>query len=228
MSDEKLVIVDFGSRHLNSLISLVHQFVPDDDIRLLRVTWPGKQIRTIKFDICDTQYIRNRLELKDLRESDSSIILTGSPDVVGSNQGYRSMSHDIYYEFQKPILAISYGHQLLCTLVDPNCNLVPSSETGRSMLLPHPSAMKDDILSDLPPGYLVTNFHEWAISKVPRGFHLLGETRGLHRVISIIKHDFRPIYSLQYQPEIPVPGYWAGPRFFKKFIEFTRPVSVAV
>ncbi len=228
MSSGKLAIVDFGTRHINSLISLVHQYLSDDEIRLIRVTWPGAEIRTLKFDIPDVDYVRNTFELSHLRDSDVGLVLTGSPDTVGSNKGFRSMSDDIYYEFEKPMLCISYAHHLISTLVDPNCHMIPRGERGRTMLLPHPDAMKDDIFKNLPPGFLVSNYHDWAISKIPRGFHLLGETRGAQSVISAIKHDFKPIYSFQFHPEIPVSGYWSGPDIVKHFVEQAIPQRVTV
>ncbi len=226
MSSRKIVIADFGTRHINSLVSLVHRFVPDEDIRLVRIMWPGKDICTLKFDIPNIEYVRNSLELSNLRDTDSCLILSGGPDTVGSKEGFRSMSDDIYYEFEKPILCISYSHHLFSTVVDPNCHMIPHGERGRTMLLPHPFAMQDPIFSKLPPGFMVANFHDWAISKIPRGFHQLGETRGAHSVISALKHDFRPIYTFQFHPEIPVPGYWAGPEIFKQFIEMALPVAV--
>ena len=56
--------------------------------------------------------------------------------------------------------------------------------------------------------------------------HQLGETLGAHSVIFALKHDFRPIYTFQSHPEIPVPRYWAGPDIVKQFIEMALPVAV--
>jgi len=184
--------------------------------------------RTLKFGDIKSTNVSNTLELKHVKETDAALILTGGPDNIGCLDGFRTISEDVYYEFEGPILGISYGFELLATVADPNCKLLPYQERSNTMFLPHPRAMEDTIFSKLPPGFLVSNRHSWSLSKVPKGYELMGETRGAHSVISAIKHEIRPIYGVQFHPELPVSGYWAGREIITGFVDMALPAPVLI
>lgn len=222
MEKSQVLVVDFGTRHLNSLISALKEFIPTDRLRLHRVTRPDEPSPSLKFDVdCSESVWSFGQEM--LRSSDKGIILSGSSDSVGSIKGYRSLNPGVLRSVKSPVLGICYGHQLIATTVSGDDKmLVQHGEHGNTMFLPNEDLSHDPLFKNLPKaGFMVAVRHNWSIPEVPRGYHSLGESRSAHTVISAIKAIDRPIYGLQFHPELPVPGYWSGRDMLANFAEMS-------
>lgn len=222
MEKSQVLVVDFGTRHLNSLISALKEFVSADRIRLHRVTRPDEPPSNLKFDIPYDESLWS-FGAEMLKPTDKGIILSGSSDSVGSIKGYRSLNPSVLRNTKVPILGICYGHQLIATtVVGDDKVLVQHGEHGNTMFLPNEDLSHDPLFKNLPKaGFMVAVRHNWSIPEVPRGYHGLGESRSAHTVISAIKAVDRPIYGLQFHPELPVPGYWSGRDMLANFCEMS-------
>jgi GMP synthase-like glutamine amidotransferase len=222
MEKNQVLVVDFGTRHLNSLISALKEFVPSDRIRLHRVTRPDEQLASLKFDLPFDQS-EWTFGAEMVKPSDKGIIFSGSSDSVGSIKGYRSLNPGVLRSVKVPMLGICYGHQLIATTtIGDDKVLVQHGEHGNTMFLPNEDLSNDLLFKNLPKaGFMVAVRHNWSIPEVPRGYRSLGESRSAHTVISVIKAIDRPIYGLQFHPELPVPGYWSGRDMLANFTEMS-------
>ncbi len=224
MKRDQVLLVDFGSRHINSLICVLKSFIEEDRIRLLRVLKDDSpaSLGNLKFTDIEVEQVSWQFTASQLRDTDKCVILSGSPDHVGDIKGYRNIHSSVVDEFNGPMLGVCYGHQLIATLVDPECRMVAQSEHGTTMFMPHLDSQTDPVFSSLPKaGYLVAVRHNWSISKVPNGFQNFGETRSAYTIISALKAIRRPIYTVQFHPELPVQGYWSGRDLMGKFLELS-------
>ena len=220
MSYKQVLIVDFGTQHINSITSVVKSHISPNRIRIARVNRPDTPSRMLKFGEVETEDVNMVFVTEHLRQSDAAIILTGSPDHVGDPNGFRSISKGVFDKFEGPILGVCYGHQLIGTILDHDCKMVPHAEHGSTIFLPRDEAQTDPLFSDFPKaGFVVSVHHNWSLSKVPEGFINIGETRGTHTIISAIRAINRPIYGVQFHPELPVSGYWSGLDLMGRFVE---------
>ena len=225
MSSQKVLIVDFGTRHINSLISAIKNLVGTPAMRMVRITRQGIPLSPFKFEEIETTVFPNTFGMESILESDASIILSGSPDHVGDPAGYRMLSRKVLEAFEGPIFGICYGHQLISTVWDKTITMEFRGGQGSATFLPVNTAASDPIFKSVPmAGFLVAVRHNWSISKVPQDFIKLGETRTSYEIISGIRHKSKPIYSFQFHPELPVPGFWFGEDILRNFLSMTLPI----
>jgi GMP synthase-like glutamine amidotransferase len=229
MSSHKVLLVDFGTRHINSLISTIHNIVGTENVRLLRVARPGIAMQPVKFKEVETDVCESSFTLESIRECDKSIVLSGSPDHIGDPAGYRLISRRVLENFDGPIFGICYGHQLVATTWDKTVTMDFKGGQGNATFLPIKTHNLDPIFKSIPmAGYLVAVRHNWSISKVPQDFVKLGETRTSYEIIAGIRHKTKPIYTFQFHPELPVPGFWFGQDMLRNFLSLTMDVNAAL
>lgn len=226
MSSQKLLLVDFGTRHINSLISSIRTYLDDDCIRIVRVTRQGIATLPIKHETIDTSYCQSNFGVDSLKECDKAIILSGSPDHVGDPAGFRTISKKVLDVFEGPIFGICYGHQLISTTWDRTVTMDFKGGQGNATFLPVNTHGSDPIFKSIPlAGFLVAVRHNWSLSKVPQDFVKLGETRTSYQIIAGVRHKTKPIYGFQFHPELPVPGFWFGQELLKNFISLSLPIK---
>jgi len=222
MPKGQILIVDFGTRHLNSLVLVVKSFIDTENIRVLRITRPDLPPLSFKFTDIETEEAPWEFNVDSIRGTDMGVFMSGSADHVGDPKGFRRLNKNVLEELPCPVMGLCSGHQLISFVWDDSCEMVPHSEHGNTMFLPNTEMNNDPVFQDMPrAGFLVAVRHNWSISKVPTGFVRYGETRGSHSIISAIKHYNRPIYGVQFHPELPVPGLWSGRELMGKFIELS-------
>lgn len=226
MSSQKVLLVDFGTRHINSLISTVRTCLEDENIRLVRVTRQGVAPAPIKHDFLETQFCQSSFGMDSVKDCDKTIIFSGSPDHVGDPAGFRTLSRKVLEEFEGPIFGICYGHQLISTTWDKTVTMEFKGGQGNATFIPVNTHGSDPIFKSIPlAGFLVAVRHNWSLSKVPQDFVKLGETRTSYQIIAGVRHKTKPIYGFQFHPELPVPGFWFGQEMLRNFLSMTLPVK---
>ncbi len=224
MGSQKVLIVDFGTRHLNSLVSAVRNLVDPETIRMVRVTRQGIPLHPFKFSEIPTTTCESVFSADQVLKTDKTIIFSGSPDHVGDPAGFRTLSRQVLEESDIPMLGICYGHQLISTVWDKTIRMDFKGGQGNATFLPIISSAQDPVFKAVPmAGFLVAVRHSWSISKVPEGFVKLGETRTSYEIIAGIRHKTKPIYGLQFHPELPVPGFWFGEVIMRNFLGLSVP-----
>lgn len=227
MSSQKLLLVDFGTRHINSLVTTIRNFLDDDCIRICRVTRQGIAMLPVKHETIETSLCQTNFSTEMIRESDKAIIFSGSPDHVGDPAGFRTISKKVLEMFEGPIFGICYGHQLISTTWDRTVTMDFKGGQGNATFLPVNTHGSDPIFKSVPlAGFLVAVRHNWSLSKVPQDFVKLGETRTSFQIIAGVRHKTKPIYGFQFHPELPVPGFWFGQDIIRNFISLAMPVRI--
>ncbi len=102
-----------------------------------------------------------------------------------------------FFDTEKPILGICYGMQLLADLFGGQLVRSDKREYGRSQLK---IANDGQLLSGVKDKSQVWMSHGDSIIKIPAGFHVIGSTESLD--VAAVAHDSRPIYGVQFHPEV--------------------------
>lgn len=227
MSSQKLLLVDLGTRHINSLVSSVRNSLDDVNIRICRVTRQGVAVAPIRWESIETSFCQSTFGMDMVRDSDKAILFSGSPDHVGDPAGFRTISRKVIETFDGPMFGICYGHQLISTTWDKTVTMEFKGGHGNATFIPVNTFGSDPIFKSVPlAGFLVAVRHNWSLSKLPQDFVKLGETRTSFQIIAGIKHKTKPIYGFQFHPELPVPGFWFGQDIIRNFISLAMPVRI--
>lgn len=132
-------------------------------------------------------------ELRALKPQ--GIIFSGGPASV-SAQGSPKVDAAIL-ELGVPILGICYGMQLLVHLLGGDVQPQSHSEYGRATMT-HKGG--DPMLTDVPGTDVVWMSHMDAAVRLPAEWQTLARTEGCEQVI--VRHSSRPLYGLQFHPEV--------------------------
>src|SRR5690606_14002350 len=95
------------------------------------------------------------------------------------------------------VLGICYGMQLLGHLLGGDVRAQQHSESGRATI---DLKGDDPILIDVPKPDVVWMSHMDAAVKLPEEWQTLARTEGCEQVI--VRHASRPLYGLQFHPEV--------------------------
>ncbi len=142
------------------------------------------------------QLVRHDLSVQRIRElNPKALILSGGPASVygpGAPQPDPAL-----FDLDIPILGICYGMQVACR--SQGSNVIPgkSREFGRTKL----EVIADDpLLVDLPVESTVWMSHGDQVEDLSEHFRPLARTDTCP--IAAVKHHIRPIYGLQFHPEV--------------------------
>lgn len=109
-----------------------------------------------------------------------------------------------------PILGICLGHQSLGRLFGATIISTEAEEGTRTI-----KAIADDpLFTDLPDTFDVTTYHRASVT-VPKDFELLARSAQCEN--QVMRHRTRPVYGVQFHPELP--GHGSGRLLLKNFIE---------
>jgi GMP synthase (glutamine-hydrolysing) len=170
--EDKIVILDFGSQYTQVIARRVRECRVYSEI--LPYTTKASAIRA---------------------SAPKGIILSGGPASVYA-KGAPKVDKAIY-ELGIPILGICYGMQLVSLDLGGNVERSERREYGPGKLAVD---RKSALFHKLPAKLEVWNSHGDKVTKLPKGFTVLGTTENSpHAVIGDTK---RGIYGLQFHPEV--------------------------
>ncbi|MBX9653067.1 glutamine-hydrolyzing GMP synthase [bacterium] len=142
------------------------------------------------------EIVRHDLSMERIRElAPKGIILSGGPSSV-YEAGAPKCDPRIF-DLGIPVLGICYGMQLVCQSLGGEVRSAPSREFGKMKL----NVVKSDpFLFGVPATTTVWMSHGDQVRSVSAEFIPLAETPTCP--IAAIKHQTRPIYCLQFHPEV--------------------------
>ncbi len=188
-SKDRIIIIDFGSQ-VTKLIA-----------RRIREFGVFSEILTIK----DLRKIENYKEIK-------GIVLSGGPSTV-TKKNYPTIPREIFLK-KIPILGICYGLQLIAKTFGGSIKSSKKKrEFGRAVL----NKKKNSLLISnyfSKKNISVWMSHQDAVSKLPRGFHIVASTK--NSKLTIIENTKKKIYGVQFHPEVTHTEN--GKKLFKNFI----------
>ncbi|MCB0280089.1 MAG: glutamine-hydrolyzing GMP synthase [Calditrichaeota bacterium] len=183
---DRIVIIDFGSQ-VTQLIA-----------RRIREMGVYSEIYSYIHDI-------NDFKADDIK----AIILSGGPHSVADKQSPH-ISAEIF-EFDKPVLGICYGHQLICSYLGGQVEASDNREYGRAHLKKIKSHQLFDGVNDQSTVWMS---HGDEVLKIPENYQVIGATEDNDS--AAIANDTERIYGLQFHPEVAHTEY--GRKILENFI----------
>jgi len=172
MAVEKILVLDFGSQYAQLIARRVRQ----------------------QHVYCEI--VRHDISAERIRElGPRGIILSGGPASVYENHAPKC--DPAIFELGLPILGICYGMQLACEALGGRVAHSPSREYGRARCR---VTTDNSLFADVPPEMQVWMSHGDQVTEAPAAFVPLARTDTCP--LAAVKHRDRPIYGLQFHPEV--------------------------
>ena len=172
LSDEKVLVLDFGSQYAQLIARRVRQ----------------EQV------YCEI--VRHDLSAERIRElAPKGLILSGGPSSV-YEQGAPKCDPEIF-RLGVPVLGICYGMQLACEALGGQVENTPAREYGRA----HCQVINgSELFAGVPAKTEVWMSHGDQVSQVSEDFEPLATTETCR--FAAVKHRRLPVYGLQFHPEV--------------------------
>jgi len=167
-----ILVLDFGSQYNQLIARKVRQLNVFSQI--VPFDFPVEQIRALKPE---------------------GIILSGGPASIYA-PGAPRLAREVL-ELGIPVLGICYGLQATAHALGGHVAASPFREYGFAQL--H-VAQSDPLLDDVADGEQVWMSHGDSVERLPEGFVALARTANCPN--TIVRHRARPIYGLQFHPEV--------------------------
>ena len=172
ISDERILILDFGSQYAQLIARRVRELNVYCEIVRHDIPW------------------KNVLERKP-----SGLIFSGGPKSVYEDGAPRCEKELLKGEI--PVLGICYGMQLACDVLGGKVDSTPAAEYGHATCHVTDSS---NLLKGVAGETDVWMSHGDIVKSVPQHFVSLAKTS--NSPIAAIKHDSLPVYGLQFHPEV--------------------------
>lgn len=171
--EQGILILDFGSQYTQLI---------------------ARKIRELKF-YCEIHPFS--IELPKIKKMNpAGIIFSGGPSSV-----YEENAPDIskkIFEFDKPILGICYGLQLITHKLSGKVEQSENQEYGKAKLKLKKN--KSKFLKDIDNHSQVWMSHGDKVSSLPKGFSAIASTQS--SPYAIIANEKKKIYGVQFHPEV--------------------------
>lgn len=171
-TSERIVILDFGSQYTQLIARKVREC--------------GVYAELHPFNISEEQ-------LQAL--APKGIILSGSPSSIYA-EGAPIPSFDVFAQ-GVPVLGVCYGIQLMAHAFGGVVDKAARREFGRALLQ---IDEREGLFEDVENNSQVWMSHGDSLTKLPEHFHAIAHTD--NAPICAIRHDSRPIYGVQFHPEV--------------------------
>ena len=171
-SGEMILVLDFGSQYTQLIARRIREHHVYSEIK--------------PFDI-------SLEKIKQMKPS--GIVLSGGPASVYQKDA-PLISAEIF-ELGIPVLGICYGLQLTCHLLGGKVASASEREYGLAQLL---IVTNDSIFTGIDSSTKVWMSHGDRVDEIPENFDVLARTD--NSPFAVIKHNEKPIYGLQFHPEV--------------------------
>lgn len=171
-TSERIVILDFGSQYTQLIARKVREC--------------GVYAELHPFNISEEQ-------LKAL--APKGIILSGSPSSIYADNA-PIPSFDVFAQ-GVPVLGVCYGIQLMAYTFGGTVDKAARREFGRALLQ---IDEREGLFENVENNSQVWMSHGDSLTKIPEHFHAIAHTD--NAPICAIRHDTRPIYGVQFHPEV--------------------------
>lgn len=178
--DRPVLVLDFGSQYVQLIARRVRE--RHTFARIVRHDVSADEVRAL---------------------NPMALILSGGPSSVYEPHAPRCDPH--LFDLGVPILGICYGMQLVCEALGGRVESAPAREYGRTEC--QVVAPDDPLLLGVPDTATVWMSHGDQVHSVGPEFYPLAET--FTCPIAAVKHRARPVYGLQFHPEVSHTPYGA-------------------
>ena len=174
--------------------------------------WTHREWRTLKYLDVDTEIVPNTVPFEELlKRHVDGVVLSGGAPRIGLTSELGNCA-DYLNEGDFPILGICAGHQFMARHFGGEAKPSKEPEFGRVELI----LLKENdvIFKGIPKKSIVWESHNDEVAVLPKDFELLAESENCK--IQAMKHKNKPLYGLQFHPEVEHTEY--GEQMFKNFV----------
>lgn len=140
-----------------------------------------------------------------------AVVLSGGHDFpVLGNEVRLGGEMELIYNFQKPLFGICYGFELIAATFGAKLELLENRAHG---IIDIEMVQYDDILQNIP-NFKVYESHRWVVQEPLSELSVLARSKD---GVEAIKHKKRPIYGVQFHPEMFV-DETCGDEIFRNFL----------
>jgi len=177
--------------------------------------WTHREWRTLRDLDVETKIIPNTIKFKEIeKEKINGLVLSGGAPRIGL-KGKLGNTDEILEKADFPIIGICAGHQYIARFYGGEAIPAKKAEYGKVEL----EIIKDDLFfKKVPKKSIVWESHNDEVSKIPEKFELLASSKDC--IVQAMKHKNKPIYGLQFHPEVNNTEY--GEQMFKNFTEICK------
>ena len=173
--------------------------------------WTHREYRVLRELGVEVEIKSNKTPLDEIKDSDALIFSGGSPRIslekrIGKLSDYLGL--DI------PILGICIGCQYIAVHFGGKAGKAAVPEYGKTKIT---IDNQDPIFKGLPREFTAWESHNDEIKELPSELEGLAHSENC---IQAIRHRKRPIYGLQFHPEVNDTEY--GHEIFKNFLEIVK------
>ena len=174
--------------------------------------WTHREWRTLRDLDVETKIVPNTITLNDLlRENIDGLVLSGGAPRIGL-EGDLGNCGEYLEKADFPILGICAGHHFMGRFFGGIVKPSKTPEFGKVEL----KILKQNKLFDgVPEKSIVWESHNDEVAKLPRVFEILAESNSCQ--IQAMKHRNKPIYGLQFHPEVEHTEF--GEKIFNNFVK---------
>ena len=172
---QKIIVLDYGSQYNQLIARRIREFGVFSELRSHKIT--ADEVREI---------------------NPIGIVLSGGANSVYADNAFGI--DEAIFELGIPILGICYGMQLLTDKLGGK--VVPAGQTGNSEYGQSTLRLKAEskLFADTPKEQTVLMSHGDAVTEIPAGFHLVGDSADCP--YAAIENTEKNIYGIQFHPEV--------------------------
>jgi len=171
--------------------------------------WTHREWRTLRDLDINAQIVSNTTPLSQITDA-TALVLSGGAPRMGL-QNHLGNCGQYLEKASIPILGICAGHQFMATYFGGVCTPAATPEFGRVELYVE---WENDLFREIPQKSIAWVSHNDEVKKLPPDFINLASS--LHCKTQAMKHESKPLYGLQFHPEVEHTTY--GREIFKNFI----------
>ena len=174
--------------------------------------WTHREWRTLRDIGVDTKIIPNTAPFKEvIKDGIDGLVLSGGAPRVGVESKLGNCA-DYLEKASFPVLGICAGHQFMARYFGGKAKPAEKPEFGKVELT---ISKEDEIFNGVPEKSIVWLSHNDEVTQLPDSFKLLASSENCK--IQAMKHKNKPIYGLQFHPEVEHTEY--GEKIFRNFVK---------
>ena len=175
--------------------------------------WTHREWRTLRYLQVETKIVPNTVALETLLQDDiDGLVLSGGAPRIGL-EGTLGNCAQLLDELLIPILGICAGHQFMARHFGGTAEPSKIPEFGKVELTLIDT--DDPLFAGVPQQSTVWESHNDEVSRIPPDFKQLGKSENCE--IQAMTHTGKPLYGLQFHPEVEHTQY--GALIFKNFVQ---------
>jgi GMP synthase (glutamine-hydrolysing) len=172
--------------------------------------WTHREWRVLKYLGVDSKIIPNTVPVKEI-DADGLVLSGGAPR-IGWDVPKLGNVGDYLDQLKIPILGICVAHQFIAIHFGGKAGPAKTPEFGKAEIFIED---QNDLLKGLPEKFVAWESHNDEIKSLPKT--IINLARSNNCLFQAIKHRSRPVYGLQFHPEVENTEY--GYEIFRNFVK---------